>query len=163
MAGRCCRVYCQTWVLWSSNVSGLQACITHDSYSFSIPRMEAVACGCYPLCPNRLVYPELYPSMPHACSTYLSLVYATIAVGECLYNTDQQLFKSLSRYCERPWLLRPMQIKVCDSCSIDMNKLMLVSVLQCACMFLCISQVDFSKFTWTKLKRDYHELLNSSW
>ena len=47
--------------------------------------------------------------------TYLSLVYANIAVGECLYNTDQQLFKSLSRYCERPWVLRSMQVKVCGT------------------------------------------------
>ena len=89
-----------------------------------------MACGCYPLCPNQLVYPELYPSMQYACSisfftsyryiiiylyTYLSLVYANIAVGECLYNTDQQLFKSLSRYCERPWVLRSMQVKVCGT------------------------------------------------
>lgn len=42
--------------------------------------MEATYCGCIPLAPNKLVYPEMYPN-------------------EYLYNTKRQLIKTLSYWC----------------------------------------------------------------
>ena len=39
--------------------------------------------GCYPILPNRLVYPELYDK-------------------NCLYSTDAQLLKALKFACSKP-------------------------------------------------------------
>ncbi|XP_022323190.2 tRNA-queuosine alpha-mannosyltransferase-like [Crassostrea virginica] len=60
---------------------------------FGVSMLEAVQQGCYPLCPNRLVYPEIYPK-------------------QCLYNTSNQLFKMLRRFCCHPELVRKQTAKV---------------------------------------------------
>ena len=46
---------------------------------FGVAIAEGVMCGCVPLCPNALSYPELYPK-------------------SCLYNTENQMFKQIKSY-----------------------------------------------------------------
>lgn len=48
-----------------------------------INSLEATYCGCLPLVPNRLVYPEIYPK-------------------SCLYGSCDDLFERLKDFCLTP-------------------------------------------------------------
>lgn len=50
---------------------------------YGVSMLEAAYCGCLPLAPNKLVYPELYPT-------------------DNLYNTSNQLIKTLYNWCRNP-------------------------------------------------------------
>ncbi|KAJ6648011.1 Glycosyltransferase-like domain-containing protein 1-like, partial [Pseudolycoriella hygida] len=62
----------------------------HEFYGVSM--LEATYCGCIPIAPNKLVYPEIYPT-------------------ENLYNTSNQLIKTLYNWCRNPSLFRKQRDK----------------------------------------------------
>ncbi|XP_076817125.1 tRNA-queuosine alpha-mannosyltransferase-like [Clavelina lepadiformis] len=54
---------------------------------FGVSMLEAAFLKCFPLCPNRLSYPEIFPE-------------------SCLYNTPRQLYKRLKSYCKNKTLVQ---------------------------------------------------------
>ncbi|KAI4470878.1 glycosyltransferase-like 1 [Holotrichia oblita] len=58
---------------------------TADHEFFGVSILEATYAGCFPLAPNKLVYPEIYPP-------------------QCLYDTEDELYIKLCRYCDDPVL-----------------------------------------------------------
>ncbi len=59
--------------------------------NFGLSIVEAIQCGCFPLLPNRLSYPELIPEEYHA---------------RVLYNTDDELFSCLTTILEKKLFLQ---------------------------------------------------------
>ena len=70
-------------LLWRSDV--VVSTSIHEFFGVSM--MEAIACGCHPLLPNRLTYPELMPASLHR-----PLLHAPV-----LYDTDDELFDILKQ------------------------------------------------------------------
>ncbi|XP_017082007.1 glycosyltransferase-like domain-containing protein 1-like [Drosophila eugracilis] len=60
---------------------------TADHEFFGVSMLEATFCGCFPIVPNKLVYPEIYPK-------------------ENLYNTSNSLIKKLYNFCRNPKVFR---------------------------------------------------------
>ena len=54
---------------------------------FGVSMLEAIACGCHPVLPDRLTYPELIPAALHR-----PLLHAPV-----LYDTEDDLFETLRR------------------------------------------------------------------
>ena len=60
--------------------------------NFGIAVVEAIRCGCFPLLPNRLSYPEIIPEKFHSA---------------CLYDRQEDLVRKLIRALTRPRETRP--------------------------------------------------------
>ena len=75
----------------------------HEFYGVSV--LEAVLHSCFPLVPNRLVYPEIYGIIPGA-----------------IYNTDNQLFKKLKDFALRPNRFRLKKEKLLQSKAFYLQK-----------------------------------------
>lgn len=72
---------------WRILRSGHVVVSTAHHEFFGVAMLESVQAGCFPLVPDRLVYPELYAQ-------------------DCIYRTDQQLYKRLRSFCKKPSLTR---------------------------------------------------------
>ncbi|XP_032783089.1 glycosyltransferase-like domain-containing protein 1 isoform X1 [Daphnia magna] len=66
---------------------------TSDHEFYGVSMIEATILGCFPLCPWRLSYPEIFPE-------------------ECLYRTENQLVKQLKYFCKNPSASRNLSVNL---------------------------------------------------
>ena len=106
---------------------------------FGVAIIEACLLGVYPILPNRLVYPELYPK-------------------ECLYSTEAQLIKKLKYFCSRPKMFRMARQKNAKS-FIETTSLLVNESKHFRTDEFLAKQIDsyeyFNKFKWTSLKNNF--------
>lgn len=128
-------------------------------------RLEAVHCGCFPLCPKALVYPEIFPG-EHTCVSAASSsavlkgahlnYYLFSNAAQYLYSTPEQLCKRLQGLCRKPDVVRRHIVKVTAfnrltvSCGDDLLRQHVVLILQ----------VDTSAYSWAALKPRFQDLLS---
>ena len=102
---------------------------------FGVALIEACLFGVYPLLPNRLVYPEIYPK-------------------ECLYSTEAQLLKKLKYICTRPKMFRLLRQKNAASFVSPSHADDRVSLSD-----VVAKQIDdpnfYNKFKWSSLKNEF--------
>ena len=67
---------------------------TSNHEFFGVAVVEAAICGCYPLVPRRLVYPEIFECNKLECKENV------------YYRTNQQMFKKLKEFCQKPYLAK---------------------------------------------------------
>ena len=103
-------------------------------------RVEACLFGAYPLLPNRLVYPEIYPA-------------------KCLFSTDAQLVKKLKYICTRPKLFRSLRrdfmvnslsISCLDAKNSDKGHELISELVH--------HSLYFEKFKWESIKEKYNSI-----
>jgi hypothetical protein len=113
----------------------------HEFYGVAL--IEACLFGVYPILPNRLVYPELYPKL-------------------CLYSTEAQLVKKLKYICLRPKMFRLVRQKnsinslnnFCES--LDKNQSNAINKNDSNEVSELIDKPSyFDKFKWSTLKHEF--------
>ena len=104
----------------------------HEFYGVAL--IEACLFGVYPLLPNRLVYPELYPKL-------------------CLYSTEAQLVKKLKYICSRPKWFRLVRQRH----SLDKNQSNAINKNNDSNEIseLIDKPGYFDKFKWSTLKSEF--------
>jgi glycosyltransferase involved in cell wall biosynthesis len=83
--------------LWAADI--LPVTSRHDFFGMSV--VEAVFCGCYPLLPRRLSYPEIFPPSSCAGSYYDGQAGLKHKLTEALRNTERSRPAGLRECAER--------------------------------------------------------------
>lgn len=78
------------------------SCSNQENFGLSV--VESIMCGCFPLLPNRLAYPEVLPKAYHTECLYYS-------EKELLYRLSQLLTKGIPEHDDLPQLLQQHQWK----------------------------------------------------
>jgi hypothetical protein len=100
-------------------------------------RIEACLFGAYPILPNRLVYPEIYPK-------------------ECLFSTEAQLVKKLKQICMRPRFFRETRLKNAQKNSQNLKDDSSKSTSEADYLSRRIEDTRFyDKYKWKHLKPGY--------